>query len=136
MSSGVIILECLVLLLNVSSGCLIVKLHQSFYLHCRARECPRRSFLVVELVFFRSFVKGLFFCCVIDFMSSEVSTVIFCKSSNHKWNFNSWWVMFVVFSHIHYLLVLYLFSRYLLVWWLPYLCKDQLDGICFRNMRN
>ena len=92
LSSGVIIFECLVRLLNVSSGCQIVKLCQSFYLSCR--ECPWRSFLVVELAIYKSFVEELFFCCVLCFMSSEVSTVTFCKSSDHIRNFNSWWVVF------------------------------------------
>ena len=49
---------------------------------------------MIELAIYKSFVKELFFCCVLYAMSSEVSTVTFCKSSNYKWNFNSWWVVF------------------------------------------
>ena len=64
LSSGVIIYKYVVLLLKVSSGCLIVKLCQSFYLRCR--ECPQRSFLVVELAVYKSFVEDFFLCCVID----------------------------------------------------------------------
>jgi len=64
LSSGVIIFECLVLLLKVSSGCPLVKRYQSFYLRCR--ECPRRSFLVVELAVYKSFVEDFSLCCVMD----------------------------------------------------------------------
>ena len=49
---------------------------------------------MVELAVYKSFVEDFFLCCVIDFMSSEVSTVTFCKSSDYIRNFNSWWVVF------------------------------------------